>query len=195
MSKVYFTADLHLGHKNIGKFRKPTPQEMQGMVTVGLLEESETKGYGDPFQKSERHDDYMLDMCLSGAGKRNTLYILGDMLFSSNSYWRVSEICRAYQDVHLILGNHDTEGERGELIKELWADDKLSSVQSLVKYKRRAWLSHAPIHTDELRGLVNIHGHTHYHTINDKRYICVCPEQNNYQLFDLDTIKKRVGGW
>lgn len=195
MSKVYFTADLHIGHKNIGKLRKPTQKELALMVESGLVSESETKGYGDVFGRSERHDDYMMDMCLSGAGKRNTLFILGDMLFSSDSYWRISEVCRAYQSVHLILGNHDTEGERGELVKSLWVDDKLTSVQSLVKYNRRAWLSHAPIHPDELRGLVNIHGHTHYHTVKDKRYLCVCPEQNNYQLVDLDEIKVKCGGW
>ena len=60
-------------------------------------------------------------------------------------------------------------------------------VHSLVKYKG-TWLSHAPIHQDELRGCVNIHGHTHYHVIDDERYINVCSEHTNYGPIRRDVL-------
>lgn len=41
-----------------------------------------------------------------------------------------------------------------------------NKVYSLVKYKG-FWLSHAPIHPEELRGCKNIHGHCHDAVISD----------------------------
>jgi calcineurin-like phosphoesterase family protein len=68
----------------------------------------------------------------------------------------------------LVLGNHDI----------LTTQEYLSvfdEVQGLVK-KYGMWISHAPVHPNELRGKYNVHGHVHYASIEDDRYFNVCPE-------------------
>lgn len=77
----------------------------------------------------------------------------------------------------------------------------------MVKYKN-LWLTHAPIHPDELRGKKNVHGHCHGHILNDKRYINVCVEHadrpipieeiinGNFQTYtrssDINAVTDRV---
>jgi calcineurin-like phosphoesterase family protein len=74
----------------------------------------------------------------------------------------------------LIRGNHDT-------LPTLAYLHYFDEVYGLLKYKE-FWLSHAPIHPDELRNKINLHGHVHYATIPDKRYFNCCPE-NLYPSF------------
>ena len=64
----------------------------------------------------------------------------------------------------LICGNHDTDHNPMKILCEYFDE-----VYSLYKW-HEFWLSHCPIHPDELRGKLNIHGHVHHATINDKRY-------------------------
>ena len=111
--------------------------------------------------------------------KRDIVWFLGDMLLSTEYL----EQFRALPgDKRLILGNHCTERVPFEEILK-----SFNKVYGLVSYKR-AWLSHAPMHPDELRGKINIHGHTHYHCINDERYVNVCPEQTNWAPVKYQSI-------
>ena len=69
-------------------------------------------------------------------------------------------------------------------------------VEGMLRYKH-AWLTHSPIHTDELRGKINIHGHTHFHCIDDTRYENVCMENIDYTPVEwfklIEKRKKRLG--
>ena len=56
------------------------------------------------------------------------------------------------------------------------------------KYKE-FWLSHCPIHPQELRGKYNIHGHVHHNNIPDKNYFNVCIEALNGLPIKLDEIR------
>jgi len=99
--------------------------------------------------------------------KRDLVYCLGDMCFSEASLdrfktWPGRKI--------LICGNHD----RDHLSMQQLVDS-FDEVYSLLKYKE-FWLSHPPIHSDELRGRYNLHGHLHYHTVKDWRYYNCCVE-------------------
>ena len=85
---------------------------------------------------------------------------------------------------HLVIGNHCAERYDQKL---LYA--KFNKVYGLKK-KYGAWLTHAPIHPDELRGKFCIHGHTHNHLIDDSRYINVCPEHHDYMPVNLKDIKE-----
>lgn len=62
-------------------------------------------------------------------------------------------------------------------------------VYSLLKYKGM-WLSHAPIHPDELRGKPNVHGHCHYHEIDDPRYLNVCVEHTEMMPVNIELVRK-----
>lgn len=115
--------------------------------------------------------------------KRDVVWFLGDIAFNKES---LEEIDKLKGDKRLILGNHDTH-------KHLTISDLstvFNEIHSLISYKD-AWLSHCPIHPDELRGKINIHGHTHNHIINDNRYINVCVDQTNmYPVIYQEIIRK-----
>jgi len=82
MSRLMITSDLHLGHKNICKYRTQ-------------------------FNSMEEHNEIIFDNLASSVTKRDTLFLLGDIAFSLDWHQRVSEI-RCKHKV-IILGNHDTD--------------------------------------------------------------------------------------
>lgn len=113
----------------------------------------------------KEHDDAIIDACNNVVNKNDLLWILGDIAFSREGLARLDEIrCQK----HIILGNHD-----GFTMNEYQQYGRV--YPGLVRYKR-LWLSHCPIHPDELRGKMNVHGHVHNATINDSNYINVCIE-------------------
>lgn len=82
MSKLVISSDLHLGHKNVLKFR---PE----------------------FASDEAHNETIFDRLCWSVNKADSLYLLGDVAF--DKYWlgKIGEIkCRKKT---LILGNHDTD--------------------------------------------------------------------------------------
>lgn len=156
MSNIYVAGDLHLGHKNICKFRTN-------------------------FSTAEEHDATVLHNILSTCRKRDTLILLGDCFFTKESLNHLRHINKYVGSVKLVLGNHDTDNdERKQNIRDIVNEQLVSGVYGLLSYKG-VWLSHAPIHPDELRGRNNVHGHTHAYKIKDDRYRCVSLEQIDYK--------------
>ena len=167
MSKVYFIADLHLGHKGICRFR---PE----------------------FKSVEEHDKFIVSNILKVCGKRDSLYLLGDCFFTEESLDHLREISKKVGSIHLVLGNHDTEdGKKRGYVKTMLVEGLINSIHSLVSYKG-CWLSHAPIHSEELRGKLCVHGHTHAEVIEDARYFGVSCEQINYTPIDFQRIKEAL---
>lgn len=164
---VYFTSDLHLGHKAIHKYRN------------------------DKFSSQEEHDEYILDKILS-LGKRDILVVLGDFIFDSDKYdYYIKRLSAASCRIKVVMGNHDS--------LKLYTESIFEMQLPLFSYKNM-WISHAPIHRDELRGRVgNVHGHLHkdYVTywdemdgiVRDSLYLNVNLDVNNYEFLSLDTIK------
>ena len=81
MSRLFVTSDLHLGHRNICKYR---PQ----------------------FQTTQEHDDFIIANYLETITKIDTVYFLGDIAFTDEAIERVKAL-----PGHkiLVLGNHDTD--------------------------------------------------------------------------------------
>lgn len=100
--------------------------------------------------------------------KRDIVWFLGDVAFDPE---HLAVIASLPGDKRLVLGNHDTD-RKVDIANLCLVFDQ---IHGLYRYKA-AWLSHAPIHPDELRGKINIHGHTHSHFIMDDRYVNVCVE-------------------
>jgi hypothetical protein len=50
-----------------------------------------------------------------------------------------------------------------------------TQIHGVLKYKE-FWMTHIPMHENELFGKCNLHGHVHNNTIDDKRYVNLCPE-------------------
>lgn len=102
---------------------------------------------------------------LKHISKRDDVYVLGDACFTMETLGDFKELPgRKF----LVRGNHDKLNTSAYL-------KVFDEVYGLLKYKE-FWLSHAPIHPDELRGKINLHGHVHYSSINDSRYFNCCVE-------------------
>lgn len=167
MSRVYVIADLHLGHKNICKFRTQ-------------------------FSSVQEHDLYVVGKILETCGKRDTLYLLGDCFFTEESLEYLEVMKANIGKIHLVLGNHCSENDqRQRFIKKMLSEDLIDSVHGLLKYKG-CWLTHAPIHPDELRGNFCAYGHGHHKKIDDPRYFGVSCEQIDYTPIDFQRIKEKL---
>jgi len=156
MSKVFFIADTHFGHRNICKYRSQfsTPQE---------------------------HDEFIIKNWNSLVTKsKYQVWVLGDM-FMRNKYYDFNTIINRLQGtIRVVPGNH--------CYLPAYKHNKIVLESGLVK-KYGFWLSHCPIHPQELRGKRNIHGHVHDKTISDINYINVCVENINYEPIELEKIR------
>ena len=84
MSRLMLAADLHLGHKNITKFRTQ-------------------------FSSPEEHHETVLENMKLSVNKADSLWLLGDIAFTKDWLVRLQEIkCRRKV---LVLGNHCTDRE------------------------------------------------------------------------------------
>lgn len=82
MTRLMITSDLHLGHKNIHKFR-------------------------NEFKTAEEHHEVMFENLASNIQKRDSLILLGDIAF--DKYWLGKIASIKCEKKLLICGNHDTE--------------------------------------------------------------------------------------
>lgn len=136
------------------------------------------------FVLSQNHNEqFICNAWKNKVTKRDNVYVLGDVAFTM-------EAIDLFKDLpgrkFLIRGNHDLCDTAAYL-------KVFTEVYGLLKYKE-FWLSHAPIHPDELRGRVNLHGHVHYASIPDSRYFNCCVENliGTFQspLVELDQLRR-----
>ena len=161
MSRPVVSSDLHLGHKNITKYRTM-------------------------FKTSEEHDDAVIAAHKETLRKNDTWYCFGDCAFTKAALARIKELkCRRKV---LFLGNHCLENEvTMEDLLEVF--DKVYSLQPHKCFGVKMWFSHCPIHPDEMRGKdFNVHGHTHDYSIDDYRYVNVCVEHTNWGVVPLQGV-------
>ena len=134
---------------------------------------------------AEEHDEWLINQINSVVKKHDLLYILGDVAFCKKSLEKVKKI-KAGNRI-LIRGNHDLEPTQ-EYLKYF------SQVYGLLSVKGAFWLSHAPIHPQELRGRFNIHGHVHQNSVRkedgtlDEKYINACVEMTRGVPQSLDDL-------
>jgi calcineurin-like phosphoesterase family protein len=82
MSRLLLTSDLHLGHKNVLRFRSQ-------------------------FETQEQHDETLFENLASSINKRDSVFFMGDVAFNTAWLERIAAIKCAKKT--LILGNHDLE--------------------------------------------------------------------------------------
>ena len=165
MSRVWITSDWHLGHSRASIWRDH-PE-------------------GRKFSSFEEHDNLVINNYLEVVRKRDTVWFLGDMAMSLEALARIKAL-PGYK--RLVIGNHDAE-RGGITIQDLV--NTFDRVYGLASYKD-AWLSHAPIHPNELRGKFNIHGHVHTNTVPDTRYFNACLENTYWYPIEYQAILKRL---
>lgn len=121
------------------------------------------------FDSAAEHDEWFCDMWQASVTRRDKVFVLGDAAMSSEAMARLGTLKGRKV---LIGGNHDnmtTLAERCATFEE---------IHGIVKYKD-FWLTHCPVHTVEIgwaKIAGNIHGHIHRNTVDDWRYLNLCPE-------------------
>lgn len=120
----------------------------------------------------EEHSEWLVQNWNSVVGKKDIVWVLGDVCFNKE-HLKYLDMMKGIK--HLALGNHD------EFPISVY-QKYFHKIVGITKYKG-FWLSHAPVHENELRGKTNIHGHVHHKYIKigtsdiyDPRYINVCVE-------------------
>lgn len=135
----------------------------------------------------EEHDAWIIDQINSRVTKHDLLYLLGDIAFNLEHLKKLKRLkCK---QLILAKGNHDANNYRNYM-------EYFQEMVGICSYRGTFWLTHAPIHPQELRGRYNIHGHVHQNSIlgsdglPDIRYINACVEmtygvpQSMDQLFE-----------
>lgn len=113
---------------------------------LGSLRTARQRG----FSTVEEHDEAVISS-LQSLPKRSKLWILGDVAMTLKTLSLFEEVSCA-QKV-LLLGNHD-KFRASEYLR--YFDDIIGPIT----YKK-TWLTHQPMHPQELFGKPNIHGHIH----------------------------------
>ena len=167
----YYTADLHLGHKQILSF------------------EHSNRGEGK-LQTVDEHDEWIIGQINKRVRPTDVLYILGDVAFSLEALARLKEVkCR----VRIIPGNHDLFQTQCYL--DIGLDFMTGSHRD-----GRFWLTHCPIHESVLYdNRYNLHGHLHDGTIDHWRYLNVGIDQfpdliSHSQVLNIFSERECAGG-
>lgn len=158
---AFFISDLHLGHKNMA-------------IRRGFTDE-------------EQMNNHIIKCWNSVVGKRDHVFILGDITMEKTLYYPLLHSLKGTKTV--VLGNHDEPQHTPELLKYV------NKVAGMIDYKKEVILTHCPIHPSQLefRYSYNIHGHVHENSIpNDPRYINVCAEVINYTPIEYSKLLERV---
>lgn len=159
-NRIFVISDTHFGHKRICEY-EPVMR---------------------PFATIEEHDEELVYRWNNTVKKNDTVWHLGDVLFSENSF----DILKRLNGIKkLVMGNHDNYPI--ERYKE-----HFSHIYGSIKL-RECIFTHIPIHPLQFyRFKANIHGHTHSVVIEDPRYINVSVECQNLTPLLLDTVMQRV---
>ncbi len=149
---------------------------------LGHVKAAEFRDFGGDV---DLHDKTIIDNINKRVGKRAKLFVLGDIAFNAIGLQKINQInCL---NIELVLGNHD----KFHISKYLEIIPKISGFR---KYNN-CWLSHCPIHPNEMyRCDYNIHGHVHKtgnsEEITDSRYKNVNIDMHNYEVLLFEEIFK-----
>ncbi len=161
MSKIYLIADTHFGHNGI------------------------SKKFRQEFSSDQSHNDVIHNNIMAVSGKRNHLWLLGDICFKEQYFRNLWEYTLYFDSVHVVLGNHEHKSLPDYCVQH---DIRLHGVLK----KWGFWLSHAPIHPQELYRGKNIHGHVHRNTVPDPNYFNVSCENIGYRPIALQEVRERM---
>lgn len=135
-----------------------------------------------PFKDADEMDQAICDNWNSVVKDGDKVYVLGDVAISKK---KIPIIKSLKGRKTLILGNHDIFR-----IKEY--APYFDNIRSIRVFDRFI-ATHIPIHPGSLgRFGFNVHGHTHFNDVEDKRYINVCVEKTDYFPVSLEWILSEI---
>lgn len=160
---IFFTADLHLLHPKIVDIcNRPT--------TIN------------------EHDEWLIDRINSVVGKKDELYILGDVSMASKE--KTDKLLqKIHGDKKLIIGNHDNNIVHSTYFK---------SVSQIYNFKfdsesypnMRIILCHYPIASweEKVLGTAHLYGHVHGRYENRGLSFDIGVDANNYYPLNLEQV-------
>ena len=133
---IYYTSDLHFGHKNILKY-EPRPWADIEQMDQGLIERWNSKVQNE-----------------------DTVFILGDLTFYKDERKNIELVSQLKGHKHLIIGNHDY------YVKEKYLNKYFESIQHYKRIQdqgREVILFHYPIFNWDKQqfGSYHLYGHVH----------------------------------
>ena len=179
---IWFTSDLHFGHKNIIKF------------------------CNRPWETTEEMDEALIANWNSVVGEKDIVFDLGDFAFATNGRWK--DILQRLNGKHyLILGNHDVTRWPGDKTMELF--DRVEQQMIIYIDNRCIYLNHYPYlcyggsWKNPEHAVWQLHGHVHTcpnsSGADDKRMIYKFPYQydvgvdnNNYVPVSWNKVKEHI---
>ena len=173
---LYYTSDLHLGHKNIIDYEHRPFKDVDDM-TEGLIKRWNDKVKSDT----------------------DITFILGDFAFK-NSYMNKAKILECFRRLRgvkiMIPGNHDNYLTK-DFIEEISIDDNNTyviqrDIHEIYDEKRIVILCHYPIEewNGKYHGTYHVHGHIHSRDIIQhipKRFNCGV-DVRNFEPVTLDEM-------
>lgn len=144
-----------------------------------------TEKFRTQFPSDDAHDEYILNRMSSTVTKRDVMYVIGDVTWTESGLRKIYDAQFPCKMI-MVGGNHDTLPVRDYL-------RVFDEFYGAVKYKG-FWLTHIPIHEQELYRGLNIHGHCHrggpYELSGDGRYFNAILEFNDYRPVCLADVQK-----
>ena len=143
MRKIFFISDTHINHNNIISY------------------------CNRPFSNVAEMNKAIVQNWNKVVGPDDIVYFLGDFALGSN----VEEVYREYRDalngfIFFLRGNHDRS--RSSVRKYFNIIDTCQTIEYRGHY---FILSHQPLFDSQIpKGFINIHGHIHDNTLNEKVY-------------------------
>lgn len=147
-SNVFFTSDLHFGHRNILEFCKR------------------------PFNSVEEMDEALIENWNSVVKPNDYVFNLGDFAFAPN--WRWIELLGRLNGRHiLILGNHDISRWPGDKVMELFYRVEQQMILKIdgrcVILNHYPFLCYGGTYRSPEYAVLQLHGHVHTSPYNAER--------------------------
>jgi len=163
--RIWFTSDLHLLHPKI----------------VDIC---------DRPVKVEDHDDWIIDTINQKVGKKDDLYILGDVSLGSKTKTEAL-LSRINGRKHLILGNHDKNIKHSTYFKNIW-ERKDFKFNSPSYPNIHIVLDHYPLASwnRKVHGSMHLYGHVHGRFDNRGLSFDIGIDANDFPLNLEEVIQK-----
>ena len=168
--KIYFTADLHFGHKNI--------------LTLANRK----------FNSIEEHDEHLINAINSTVTAADHLYILGDLGFHRDYIGLVTYVSQINcKNIHVIKGNHDNM----QNLVRLRHDGLIVEVKEMKdvqKGRHHIFCCHYPMREwpGFYRGHYHAYGHVHNTLSPYEKSIDVGVDSIGFKPIEFDDVIDRI---
>ncbi len=134
-SKIFYTSDLHFGHKNVIKFSNR------------------------PYKDSIDMETKLIENWNKKVALEDTVYILGDMFYGKSDYCKVLDSLKGKKI--LVKGNHEQWIERYRELEEYF--EEITDYKIITDNERKVVLFHFPIldWNHKYHNSYHVYGHVH----------------------------------